>query len=74
MTIKADQGSNLNQPQENGRKDTQRTVDAEPETDPNRPADGQTTGRASRAGSSIPGGTAPRGMRDESGVSGKQPK
>ncbi len=52
MPVKADQGSNLNQPQETGAKDTQRTVDAWPEMDPNRPADGRTTGRASRGGSS----------------------
>jgi hypothetical protein len=60
MPIKADRGSNLNQPQEIGRKDTQRTVDAWPEMDPNRPADSQTTGRQSRAGSGIrEGGAAP---------------
>lgn len=53
MPIKGNRGANLNQPQEYGRKDTQRTVDAWPEMDPNRPADSQTTGRESRAGSSI---------------------
>jgi hypothetical protein len=52
MPVKADQGSQLNQPQETGRKDTQRTVDAWPEMDPNRPADSRTTGRQSRGGSS----------------------
>jgi hypothetical protein len=55
MPIKGDRGSNLNQPQEIGAKDTQRTIDAWPEMDPNRPADSQTTGRESRAGSSIRG-------------------
>ncbi|HEX2116952.1 MAG TPA: hypothetical protein VHM01_21320 [Alphaproteobacteria bacterium] len=54
MPVKADQGSNLNQPQETGRKDTQRTVDAWPEMDPNRPPDARTTGRSSRGGASAP--------------------
>lgn len=52
MPVKADQGSQLNQPQEIGAKDTQRTVDAWPEMDPNRPPDSRTTGRESRGGSS----------------------
>jgi hypothetical protein len=54
MPIKGDQQANLNQPQEIGRKDTQRTVDAWPEMDPNRPADARTTGRSSRGGASTP--------------------
>lgn len=60
MPIKGDKGSNLNQVAEIGAKDTQRTVDAWPELDPNRPADAQTTGRQSRAGAS-PGRGSSRG-------------
>lgn len=73
MTIKADKGSNRNQPQEIGRKDTQRTVDAWPEMDPNRPADSQTTGRQSRAGSSVRDRAADH-TADASRVSDKRPK
>lgn len=64
MPIKGDRGSNLDQPQEIGAKDTQQTVDAWPEMDPNRPADSQTTGRESRAGSSV---------RDKSATRQQQP-
>ena len=53
MPVKGNQGSQLNQPQEIGAKDTQRTIDAWPEMDPNRPPNSQVTGRENRGGAAV---------------------
>lgn len=53
MPVKGNQGSQRNQPGEIGAQDTQRTIDAMPEMDPNCPPNSQVSGRENRGGASV---------------------